>query len=240
MMSPPGRRTAATSSVSSRESILDLVLYAGPVAKFVLIFLLGLSVVSWAVIFFKYRSFRRSRRESRKFRDIFWTVRKLEQIKEGSRDLTQGYLVKIFDAGYEELKNIREENPGSLIDKERRLMSISRALSSAQIREAERQEAFLSFLATTGNSAPFIGLFGTVWGIMDSFRNIGLAGSASLAVVAPGISEALIATAAGLFTAIPAVMAYNYFTNKVRVMAGDMEAFSSEFLSIIETLFLSK
>jgi biopolymer transport protein TolQ len=188
----------------------------------------------------QYRSFRKSGKESRKFRDIFWTVRKLDQIKEGSRDLTQGYLVKIFDAGYEELKNIREENSGSLVDKERRLMSVSRALASAQIREGERQEAFLSFLATTGNSAPFIGLFGTVWGIMDSFRNIGLAGSASLAVVAPGISEALIATAAGLFTAIPAVMAYNYFANRVRVMAGDMEAFSSEFLSIIETLFLSK
>lgn len=232
-------------SQAGRESLFDLVLYAGPVAKVVLLFLLGLSVVSWSIIFFKYRSFRRSRIESRKFRDAFWNLKKFDQIEKVSREFTSSYLARIFDVGYEELKKVKEEpkmskegNPGQK-DKERALDITRRALSNAQISEGERLEAFLTFLATTGNSAPFIGLFGTVWGIMDSFRNIGLTGSASLAVVAPGISEALITTAAGLFAAIPAVMAYNFFVNRIRAIAGEMEVFSADLLNVIETHFLS-
>lgn len=225
-------------SQAPRESIFDLVLYAGPVAKVVLFFLLVLSIVSWAIIFLKYRYFRRARVESKKFKDAFWSLKKLDQINEVSQGLSSSHLAGIFKAGYEELRKVKEENPGHGKEIERALEVIGRALSTARHTEGERQESLLTFLATTGNSSPFIGLFGTVWGIMDSFRNIGLTGAASLAVVAPGISEALIATAAGLFAAIPAVMAYNYFVSRARAAAGEMEAFSSEFLNVVEKHFL--
>ncbi len=221
-----------------RESVLDLVLFAGPVAKVVLIFLLFLSVVSWAIIILKYRTFRRAALESKRFRDAFWSLKKLDQINEVSEGLQASYLARIFDSGYTELKSFKDGGPGHGREKERALTVIQRALFNARLLESERLESLLAFLATTGNAAPFIGLFGTVWGIMDAFRNIGVTGAASLAVVAPGISEALITTAAGLFAAIPAVMAYNYFVNRTRTMAGEMEAFTSEFMNVVETHFL--
>jgi biopolymer transport protein TolQ len=118
--------------------------------------------------------------------------------------------------------------------------NLERSLKKASIDQGNRLERALSFLATTGNTAPFIGLFGTVWGIMESFRNIGMMGSASLAVVAPGISEALVATAAGLAAAIPAVVAYNYFLHKISLFRAEMEIFSSEFLSMVERQFFKE
>jgi biopolymer transport protein TolQ len=125
-----------------------------------------------------------------------------------------------------------EEDPGEF----RAADNVARALRRATTQETQRLERYLTFLATTGSTAPFIGLFGTVWGIMDSFRGIGLTGSASLAVVAPGISEALVATAIGLVAAIPAVMGYNHFVNKVNVLTGEMDNFSQEFLNIVQRI----
>jgi biopolymer transport protein TolQ len=151
--------------------------------------------------------------------------------------------MEVFDAGYRELtrllkgsggtsKSSQESSPPEI--KAGGLENVGRALRKAQTQVITELESALTFLATTGSTAPFIGLFGTVWGIMGAFRNIGATGSANLATVAPGIAEALIATAVGLFAAIPAVVAYNYFLNWVKVLASEMENFSSDFLNIIE------
>jgi biopolymer transport protein TolQ len=151
----------------------------------------------------------------------------------------------MFKAGYVDLEKIKKERgqPNSsketlAADSQRKLSgevaSIDRTLKRVAGAEITKLERTLTFLATTGNATPFIGLFGTVWGIMDAFRQIGFRGSTSLAVVAPGISEALIATAAGLFAAIPAVIAYNYYVNKMRVVTSQMDNFSAEFLNIVE------
>ena len=160
-------------------------------------------------------------------------------------------LAEVFRAGYIELSKLskttqdsgRKPNPDDITSMSTELGGIdnvSRALRQAVISETTKLEKTLPFLATTGNTSPFIGLFGTVWGIMNAFKGIGVKGSASLAVVAPGISEALIATAAGLAAAIPAVVAYNYYLNRVRILVSDMDNFSSEFLNIVERHFLKK
>jgi biopolymer transport protein TolQ len=154
-------------------------------------------------------------------------------------------IATMFRAGYADVEKIRKDlvpagappQPANGEGQRRlaeELASIDRTLKRVAGTEITRLERTLTFLATTGNASPFIGLFGTVWGIMDAFRQIGFRGSTSLAIVAPGISEALIATAVGLFAAIPAVVAYNYYLNKMRVMTSQMESFSAEFLNIVE------
>ena len=155
-------------------------------------------------------------------------------------------LTRVFLAGYHELRShykpIHLEEGGDEFDRVvlQSMDGIARALESATAHEVTRLEKALIFLATTGATTPFIGLFGTVWGVMTSFQAIGLKGSANIAAVAPGISEALIATAAGLFAAIPAVIAYNYFVQKVKVFGPDMENFSLDFLSLVERNFLQR
>jgi biopolymer transport protein TolQ len=198
-------------------------------------------VFAWAVILYKYMVIRRASRESRDFLEVFWNSKSFHSVLASTRDLSESPLAELFRAGYREWKRVRTRfaEPGAATEDDDlglelgRLESIQRTLRLTTDAEVTRLERMLIFLATVASSAPFIGLFGTVWGIMDSFREIGITGSANLAVVAPGISEALIATATGLAAAIPAVIAYNYYTNAIKVLATEMDAFSAEFLNIV-------
>lgn len=228
--------------------ILSLVMHAGWVVKLVLIILLIFSVSCWAIIIYKYRVIRAARIQSNSFLKIFWMDHPLNTLIRAAKQSSASPISKLFEAAYDELNKIiqretalkkKAHNPQEIgeimgVVETMGIERIKRALNRATLSEVTRLERSITFLATTGSTAPFIGLFGTVWGIMDAFQGIGARGSASLAVVAPGISEALVATAAGLAAAIPAVMAYNHFVRKVRVLSNEMENFSSEFISIAE------
>lgn len=213
--------------------------------RFVLLLLLFFSIASWAIIFAKGLSIRKGRRESAAFLDLFWNSRGLSQAFAASKSLVHSPIARVFRTAYVELMKVNKSRtfePSSNDEpnnpsREQNMIAVDnirRALRRAVNIEITGLTKAIPFLATTGNTAPFIGLFGTVWGIMNAFRGIGLRGSASLAVVAPGISEALIATAAGLAAAIPAVVAYNYFTNKLRVLESEMHNFSADFLNLVE------
>ncbi len=226
--------------------IISLILQSGPMAKFVLLILLVFSVVSWAIMVEKHFLIRKARRESREFLTVFRKSSKFSEVKAICDDLKHSPLVGLFLAGFNELNfqlraSLKHQGGGSEDPQGRatihNIEGISRALLRATAVEINKLERTLNFLATTGAITPFIGLFGTVWGIMSSFHMIGLTGSANLAAVAPGISEALIATAAGLAAAVPAVIGYNYFINKIRVVDSEMEDFALEFLSISERNF---
>lgn len=210
---------------------------AGPVVKLVLLVLVYFSVVSWAIIFLKFKTIHRATRDSDGFLEFFWSKKRFDVIQQNLKEYAHSPLTVLFRDGYHELVRHQKRQEGEEtifgID-QRGADNVARALRRATTQEIQRLEKFLTFLATTGSTAPFIGLFGTVWGIMDSFRGIGQSGSASLAVVAPGISEALVATALGLVAAIPAVVAYNHFVNKVNNLTGEMDNFSQEFLNIVE------
>jgi biopolymer transport protein TolQ len=221
-------------------SVLELVLNAGPIAKAVLLLLAVFSLASWALIVDKWWEFRRINRETDRFRHGYREGRKLSQVYAVSRrheasPLSQLYAAACQEAashlgGPEAVDHVFEEAEEGLPAD--RLESINRAMRRAASAEVARMERYLPFLATTASAAPFIGLFGTVVGVMSSFHGIGQSGSASLAVVAPGISEALIATAAGLGAAIPAVMGYNFFVNKVKAWAIEMESFSLDLINL--------
>lgn len=227
-----------------QHEILSMVWNAGPMVKLVLFLLLSFSIVSWAIIFMKFRLIRRARKETNVFQEIFWKSKSLAAVYAESKDLKYSPVAEVFRIGYQELSRLYKvhqeaDNPsregGDLMTTNLvRFENLPRALRAAMNSQVTRLGYALTFLATTGNTAPFIGLFGTVWGIMNSFQNIGLRGGANLAVVAPGISEALIATAAGLAAAIPAVIAYNYFSSQVRILESEMSNFSSDFLNIVE------
>ncbi|MCD6305261.1 MAG: MotA/TolQ/ExbB proton channel family protein [Deltaproteobacteria bacterium] len=239
--------------------LVEMIVHAGPIVKFVLILLLVFSVVSWAIIFMKYRLLRRAKVQTAAFLDLFWESRDLKKIYKESEALDTSPVACLFRAGYAEFSRfsklqasaselshgqsdrIREGvsfEAGPLPTRQALMDNLERSLKKAAIDQNNRLERSLSFLATTGNTTPFIGLFGTVWGIMESFRGIGLKGSANLAVVAPGISEALIATAAGLAAAIPAVVAFNYFSQRVSVLQAEMDIFTTDFLSMVGRQFI--
>ena len=217
---------------------MALILGAGVIVKLVLILLLFFSVVSWAIILFKLVQVHRANSESDRFMDFFWKSKRFDTIASQVDRFPHSPLTVLFNEGYGELKKVVEGNgdsEGSALSTDLGgVENVSRALRRATNSEITRLEKYLTFLATTGSTSPFIGLFGTVWGIMTAFENIGKTGSASLAVVAPGIAEALIATAIGLVAAIPAVMAYNHFQNKIRVLIKEMDNFSTEFLNIVQ------
>lgn len=213
---------------------------AGPVVKFILLLLLFFSITSWAIMFIKFRYIRKAFKESAEFTDIFWQCRNLTDAFSKAKALRSSPVARIFITAYMEMarsdgkdkkKTQLKRNEGSY---HQVIGSIKRSLNRSIGIEVRRLVQLVPFLATAGNTAPFIGLFGTVWGIMDTFQGIGLSGSASLAVVAPGISEALVATAAGLAVAIPSVIAYNYFTDRIRVLDSELQSFSSDLLNIIE------
>jgi biopolymer transport protein TolQ len=215
-----------------------LLLGAGIVVKLVLILLLFFSVVSWAIILFKLFQVHRANSESVRFMDFFWKSKRFDTIASQVDRFPNSPLTVLFNEGYGELKKVVETDgtsEGSALSTDLGgIENVSRSLRRATNSEITRLEKYLTFLATTGSTSPFIGLFGTVWGIMTAFEGIGKTGSASLAVVAPGIAEALIATAIGLVAAIPAVMAYNHFQNKIRVLVKEMDSFSTEFLNIVQ------
>ncbi|OQY16030.1 MAG: protein TolQ [Desulfobacteraceae bacterium 4572_35.1] len=218
--------------------MLELIWNAGPVVKLVLLILVYFSVVSWTIIFYKMRIIKRAMKDSDGFLEAFWNKKRLEAVAQDLKLYSNSPLTTLFREGYQELMKVQRMKQGGEAQSFTSGLSgadnVARALRRASTQETYRLEKYLTFLATTGSTAPFIGLFGTVWGIMNSFHGIGKMGSASLAVVAPGISEALIATAIGLMAAIPAVVAYNHFLNKVNILIGEMDNFSQEFLNIIE------
>ncbi len=220
--------------VVSRD-IVDLISHTGTVARIVLLILLTFSVFSWAIIFYKIMILSKAKKQSANFLSTFRKSRRFSDINFASDRFRYSPLATIFRAGYNEINfqiSHQGERKNSL-----NLEAIQRVLLRISNKEIERLENFMGFLATTGSVTPFIGLFGTVWGIMDSFHEIGLRGSASLATVAPGIAEALIATAAGLFTAIPAVIFYNHFLRQIKSLVTEMENFILEFINLSEKLF---
>jgi len=230
-------------------SLLDMVLNAGAMVQFVLLLLLFFSVVSWAIIFMKYLIIRKARRENISFLEIYMKSNKLSEMFAVSKRFTHSTVAEVFRSGYTEHVNLSKfmkdspavpEAAGVLSLEIRGIDNVERSLHRACSAGITRLESTLGFLATTGSVSPFIGLFGTVWGIMDTFSSIGARGSATLAIVAPGISEALIATAAGLAAAIPAVVFYNYFQNSIRRIVMEMDGFASELLNILERHYLKR
>jgi biopolymer transport protein TolQ len=223
-------------------SILDLVRESGVVVQSILYLLVLFSVGSWGVIAQKFRQMRRAKIESAKFIEIFWERRNLSAIHDASRELSSSPVGQVFRSGYEELVRVSRSKKDSasgenLTTELGGVENVSRAMKRATSVEITKLEKHCSFLATTASSAPFIGLFGTVWGIMDAFRGLSVTHSSSIQAVAPGIAEALIATAVGLAAAIPALMAYNYFVQQIKVLAVEMDNFCHEFLNIAERHF---
>ncbi len=222
-----------------------LILEASPVVKGVLLFLLMFSVISWAIVLYKGWVFGRMEKQSATFIDVFRRSSKFSEVQAVCKSLAESPLVGMFQAGYAELNlQLRQtaSPPSSPGDPPPRptlksLAAVDRALLRASNVEVIKLEKRVPFLATTASITPFIGLLGTVWGIMTAFEAIGRQGSTDLAVVAPGIAEALITTALGLFAAIPAVYFYNHFTTKIKAYAAEMDDFALEFLNIAERNF---
>jgi len=217
-------------------NVFRLIVEASLVVKIILLILLFFSIFSWAIIIYKRRSLKNAGLQSQRFLDIFEKSRNLSEVNEAAKRYSQSPLAWIFQAGYKELSYLAKASPRISLTPAN-VDSLSRALNKAANIEVSKLERLMSFLATTGSVTPFIGLFGTVWGIMDAFHKIGVQRSASLVTVAPGIAEALIATAVGLFAAIPAVIAYNAYLSRIKDLISQMEDFSAEFLGIVEKLY---
>jgi len=212
-----------------------MVANAGLIVKIVLLILLIFSIFSWAIIIYKLLVLKKIERETASFYEVFWEKRQFSHIASVTGAYKHTPLVPLFTSVYNELsiimKDADPERPGTGRDKMERIERILKKSSAVQ---NTKMEYAVSFLATAGNTAPFIGLFGTVWGIMSSFQDIGASGAANLAVVAPGISEALVATAMGLVVAIPAVMGYNHLLSQINRVSTEMDNFSSDLLNIVE------
>ena len=220
--------TQAVGLASSTDfSLINLFLRADIVVKSVIIILIVASIYSWALIFDKYRLFKRIEKSSTIFEDKFWSSKSAESFYKNLPSKTKDPIANIFRSAMVEL--IRSKSKNNVIQTAR----VTRVLEISTDQEIQSIEKNFSFLATVGATAPFIGLFGTVWGIMNSFQSIAISRNTSLAIVAPGIAEALFATALGLLAAIPAVMAYNKFNNESRIYERRMENFTKRFLSII-------
>ncbi|MGE0361224.1 MAG: MotA/TolQ/ExbB proton channel family protein [Vicinamibacterales bacterium] len=235
----------AEAPVRGALSIFELIADASPVSKAALLVLLAFSVVSWGIILSKAMSLSRAERQTRSFLDVFHKSAKFSEVQGVCKSLEHSPLVGVFQAGYAELNlQLRPDaraagSPATTPPRPtlRSLAALDRALLRASSAEVNKLERRVTFLATTASLAPFVGLFGTVWGIMTAFAGIGAQGSTDLAVVAPGIAEALVATAVGLFAAMPAVYFYNAFTSRVKVLASEMDDFALEFLNISERHF---
>ena len=223
--------------------MLDFFLRGGPMGKFIFVLLVLFSVSSWAVIFGKLLHFRRADRQSERFLEAFHRSQRFSEVNAVAGKLGASPLVGIFQAGYAEIDSQIKNSPEPDRPGEKRayritsLTALERTLARAVSVELRTVTRWLGVLATTASATPFIGLFGTVWGIMRAFNDIGLQGSTSIVAVAPGIAEALINTAAGLGAAIPALIAYNYFSQHARTLRGRMEDFVLEFLNLAERNF---
>ena len=235
---------AAGSDPAAGQDVFELVARSSPISKLVLLVLILFSVTSWGIILFKLWALNRAERQSTAFLDVFRRSAKFSEVQAVCKNLSESPLVGIFQAGYAELNTqLRQGVPtqtGATVAARvtlKSLPALDRALLRAAGVEVNKLESRVSFLATTASITPYIGLFGTVWGIMAAFQGIGQTGSTNLAVVAPGIADALIATAAGLFAAIPAVYFYNHLPSRVKLLASEMDDFSLEFLNISERNF---
>jgi len=208
-------------------SLIQLFLRADFIVKAVIIILIGASIFSWALIFEKYKLFKRIEKTTTNFEDKFWKSRSAESFYNSHNNREKDPLANIFHSAMAEL--IKTKSKSSAVQTSR----VSRVLEISADKEIKLIEKHFTFLATVGSTAPFIGLFGTVWGIMNSFQSIAISRNTSLAIVAPGIAEALFATALGLLAAIPAVIAYNKFNSDSKKYTGRIENFSKRFISII-------
>ena len=240
-MSYTGMSFPVTSAASGMfdTRVFQHVLLAGPIVKFVLLMLIVFSVVSWAIIFLKFRLFKGIEKNQAEFAKAFAEGKNLAALYDQAEKSVRNPLTEVFRTGYLELMRIQRSRSAEPVPAVGRaggfpLDNVERAMRKAANEEIALMETYLPFLATTGSATPFIGLFGTVWGIMNAFSGIAQTGSATLATVAPGIAEALIATAAGLAAAIPSVMAYNFFLNRVRAIATRLDSFSIEFVNFLE------
>jgi biopolymer transport protein TolQ len=205
-------------------SAWTLIMDASPLVKLVLFVLFFGSVITWALIYQKTKLLKSTREDDQKFLDFFWDSKSLDEIFEQVGDFQNSAVAKVFSSAYREIRKM------PVLE----MTNLERALNRAQTLQLEELEKNVDWLATIASAAPFIGLFGTVWGIMNSFQNIGATGSANLAIVAPGISEALIATAIGLAAAIPASIGYNALLNRIKKVSLEMETFSQEFLNMVQ------
>ena len=233
--------TAQADAAHQPTGIVDILMGTGGVVLGVLVLLAMMSLVSWYIIGYKWFYLRKVRNESLKFLDVFWQSKRLDAIYQSAEEYPNAPVSQVFKAGYIELSKLknREKPEGSDVMKVHLsgIENVDRSLRRATSSEMTHLESMVPFLATVGSTAPFIGLFGTVWGIMVAFVNIEAAGAAGIDVVAAPIAEALIVTAAGLFAAIPAVVFYNLYVNKIKVLGAEMENFSNDFLNIVKRHF---
>jgi biopolymer transport protein TolQ len=215
-------------------SVIDLIFKAGFLVQMVMLILFTLSVGSWAILLLKRQLLNQASKQNGQFLQGFWGGWNLSESFSKASDYPLSPVAKCFQSGIRELRKIQEKGDKFEGDRYIKLDLVVRALKKGAAIEMSTLENSLSFLATTASSAPFIGLFGTVWGIMSSFQSIGAAGSASLATVAPGISEALVATAFGLAAAIPAGIGYNFMVGKIRDQSLELESFHQDLLNLLQ------
>jgi biopolymer transport protein TolQ len=228
------------SSSGFQGDVLSLILHSGPMAQLIIFVLMGFSVVSWGIMVERYRVLARSESESAAFISKFRAGSSLGDLRDVAEKLPHAPAAAIYRAGFRQINVVGNPKVPAMAGPTRDpIASIERVLVRAANEEQARLERSLPFLATTAAASPFIGLFGTVWGIMSAFHAIGGMGTANLAVVAPGISEALVTTAAGLAAAIPAVIGYNYFVNRIRAIGTRMDNFVADFLTRAEATIYS-
>ena len=224
-------------------SIVGLLMEADLVVQAVLVILVAMSIGCWVIILAKQSVIRKATHQSADFLEIFWASRRLDQVYDQSEDYDCCPVAEVFRAGYVELHKLSSsatsQGGGPMAADLTASDNLQRSLRRARNHEMTDLERMIPFLATTGSTAPFIGLFGTVWGILRAFQRIGETGNATIQTVGPDIAHALIATAVGLAAAIPAGMAYNYFVSRLRVIGGEMENFSADFLNIVKRHFRS-
>ena len=229
---------AVASATQTEMSISGLLKAATPVVKAVLVVLVLMSVLCWYIIAYKWIFFKKARAETTQFLNLFWKSKKLDEIYNSSERHLRSPVCQLFREGYVELSRLKSAPDSDTMHGQMgEFENVERALRRSQTAEQVKLDSMLPILATTASAAPFVGLFGTVWGIMSAFIDIAKHGDATLITVAPGIAEALIATAIGLVAAIPAVVAYNFFLSKSRVLEADMENFGNEFLNIVKRHF---
>lgn len=237
-----GLAAIVAAGVAGQDDVLAMVTGSGAVVQGVLYLLVFFSIASWGIVIFKAKQIRAARRASDRFIESFWETKNLTTIHAATQDMANSPVAQVFRAGYQELVRLtrakRQAEDAQLSTELGGVANVERAMRRAATQQRTELERALTFLATTASATPFIGLFGTVWGIMHAFLGLSGTQTSTIQAVAPGIAEALIATATGLFAAIPAVIAYNSFSRKIRVLSADMDNFAFEFLNIAERHFL--
>jgi biopolymer transport protein TolQ len=230
---------AQAENAREAKSVWEIMRHADAVVMAVMLLLVGLSLMSWYIIGYKWLYLRRLRAESHGFMEVFWQSKRLDAIYQSAEQFGRAPVSEVFKAGYIELSKLKNtsSDDASMRGQMGGIENVERALRRATTSEMTQLESKVPFLASVGSTSPFIGLFGTVWGIMVAFMNISASGAAGLDVVAQPIAEALIVTAMGLFTAIPAVVSYNLFASQIKVIGSDLDNFSNDFLNIVKRHF---